>query len=129
MFKEKCWTLLGFKFGKFLIGYLKFSSEGENHSVEFDWKIGLSKFLLGWFHTHPSNTSLVPSQEDCKTSRGWVRALAKPIICGIMYENSYSKFSYFSVYVFKRFSNQIAYQPILKSYLFKRKIYFGILEN
>lgn len=114
MFKETCWFLFGIKLGPFYIGKLQFHSRGEECSVEFDWEKGLSKFLLGWFHTHPHQVSLSPSGEDQKTMRAWVRTLEKPLICGIINESGEQK-----SYLFKRDKNKkIVYQS-LKTKLLK----------
>lgn len=106
-FRERCWFIYGFWLGSIAIGWLKYNSIGENQSVEFDWKKCLSKFIIGWFHTHSNQLELVPSEEDKKTMRSWVRSLNKPLICGIMYDNKKK-----CCYLFKRWPeyNKILYE-------------------
>lgn len=128
-FKERCWIVYGFWIGPFVIGKLKYLSEGETCSVDFDWQKGLSKYVLGWFHTHPESVSLSPSNEDIKTMKSWVRTLERPLICGIMYDNKKMKreLLWRSCYLFKRWPNKnVYYQPIMKDKLFKN-FYIGKL--
>lgn len=126
MFKEKCWFLYGIQIGRFVIGFLKYDSQGEECFVEFDWKKGLAKFLIGWFHTHPTGVSLSPSSDDQKTMRSWVRTLEKPLVCGIMHENKKLK-----CYLFKRktrSSTDIVYQYMTWDKLFKN-FYIGVKQR
>ena len=83
-FKERCWTIYGFITNSIIIGFLKESSINrtrKTNSVEFGWEKNLSKFVIGWFHTHNNDIALKPSQEDEKTMRSWVRSFNKPFIC------------------------------------------------
>ncbi|MDD5649834.1 MAG: hypothetical protein PHF86_05340 [Candidatus Nanoarchaeia archaeon] len=127
-FKERCWTLYGFKIGKFIFGWLKYLDEGEEFAVEFDWRKGLSKFIIGWFHTHPTTVTLNPSKEDKKTMRSWVRTLERPLICGIMYDHKKRReFLWRNCYLFKRWpGGNVNYQPIMRDKLIKH-FYIGIL--
>jgi hypothetical protein len=111
MFKEQCWIIYGIKLGAYYFGLLKYESEGEVCSVEFNWKKGMNRFLLGWFHTHPSHIDLLPSEEDSKTMRSWVRSLEKPLLCGIRHGLIYN------VFEFKRWGQPIYYQCLSKSKL------------
>jgi hypothetical protein len=122
MFFEQCWFLWGFKIGPFLIGWTTYHSIGETCSVEFDWEKGLSKFLLGWFHTHPKEISLEPSQEDQKTMRAWVRTLERPLICGIKHETRYQ------TYLFKRNQDKKIVYNQLKSKMIKT-MFIGIMKS
>jgi len=128
MFKERCWFLYGFKIGRIVIGWLKYHSEGETASVEFDWEKGLNRFLLGWFHTHSDSFGLRPSSEDAKTMRAWVRTLERPLICGIMHEQKRKKeFLWRVCYLFKRWpGKKVNYQPIMSDKLLKN-FYIGLL--
>jgi hypothetical protein len=129
-FKEKGWFLYGFIIKRLIIGFMIFDNEGEPHSVEFDWKKGLAKFLIGWFHSHPRTAPLRPSTEDQRTMRSWVRALDKPLICGIIYTQRTKKDSMWrSCYMFKRWPDgSVGYRPVSKSKLFKN-LYIGILDS
>jgi len=127
-FKERCWTLYGFKIGRLVLGWLKYLNEGEEYAVEFNWQKGLSKFVLGWFHTHSKTFALRPSEEDKKTMYSWVRTLERPLICGIMYDQKKGReFLWRNCYLFKRWSdNSINYQPIMIDKLIKH-FYIGII--
>jgi len=132
LFKEKCWFLYGIKIRNITIGYLKYSALGDSVSVEFDWKKCFSKYLLGWFHTHSTYSSLYPSFEDIRTSRSWVRTLERPLVCGIMYEHKTISKMQHSSYIFKRlypdkgtyckYPSEIYCEPI-SSWLLYKKIY------
>lgn len=130
-FKEKDWFLYGFIIKRLIIGFMIFDKEGEPHSVEFDWKKGLAKFLIGWFHSHPRTAPLRPSTEDQRTMRSWVRALDKPLICGIIYtQRKKIDSTWRSCYIFKRWPDEdrsVGYKPISRSKLIKN-LYIGILD-
>lgn len=81
---EQCWFLRGVKIGPIYIGYLRFHSAGEESSVKFDWeKAYQDKYLLGWYHSHPIDSFVYPSNRDHKTARSWAVSLDRDILCGI----------------------------------------------
>jgi hypothetical protein len=82
-FKERCYFLYGIQlFGNF-IGVLRYHSQGTRDSVSFDPKGMLSKFFLGWFHTHPKGNPLF-SERDESTLWAWVTAEGRDFICGVI---------------------------------------------
>lgn len=122
MFKEKCWFVYGLTIGPFVLGKLVYVSEGEAHCVEFDWEKGLSKFLIGWFHTHPKNCSLSPSSEDERTMKSWVRTLERPLLCGITHNDLLD----LNCFIFKRWpAKKVNMKPLKKSKLYKH-FFIGI---
>ncbi len=84
-FKEECWIIYGVKIGKKYYGYQVFESEGSPASVDFNWeKVFRDKDkIIGFNHTHPGGMNL-PSDTDDFTMTGWVKALGKPLLCGIV---------------------------------------------
>jgi len=82
-FVEECWFIYGIKFfGKF-VGFRVYHSSGTPGSVEFKWEKALSKFLIGWVHTHPSGITHVSDTDD-RTMRGWCIGLGKPLLCVVV---------------------------------------------
>lgn len=122
-FKEKCWFVYGIIIFRLAIGKLVYSSEGKAHSVEFDWEKGLSKILIGWFHSHPQGCGLYPSFDDERTMKSWVRTIERPLICGIMHkQREHGVFCY----LFKREANKkVTFKPI-RFKLFKN-FFIGIV--
>jgi len=81
---EKCYFIIGFCIWKFYVGFLRYHSIGENASVDFDFEAVMAqKCLLGWYHSHPEDIK-EPSETDDKTMGTWVRAMGKPLLCGII---------------------------------------------
>ena len=113
---EECWIIYGFRFNDDLYGYLAYESEGGFASVDFDWrKIFKNKDkIIGFNHTHPGMSNL-PSDIDEVTMIGWVKALGKPLICGIkgdtqamyLYERCSDKKVRWHLVPFKRVGNFI----------------------
>jgi len=83
-FNEECWIIYGYKWGGSMYGLMKYESEGSPGSVDFNWQkvVQDAKKILGFNHTHPSGYSS-PSDIDDNTMIGWVKALGKPLLCGI----------------------------------------------
>jgi len=83
-FKEECWIIYGVKVGKKYYGRLVYESKGSPGSVDFDWEkvIRHRDSIIGFNHTHPGSMNL-PSDTDDFTMTGWVKALGKPLLCGI----------------------------------------------
>lgn len=79
---EQCWFIFGKWFNKHVIGFLKYSSEGNPASVSFNWSDAAKKDLIGFHHTHPENCLWFSFRDD-KTMKAWVRAEGKPLICGV----------------------------------------------
>ncbi len=84
---ENCWIIYGKKYCKWIYGRLIYESTGGPGSVDFDWEkvIRDRNKIVGFNHTHPSNI-MEPSSLDDKTMTGWVKALGKPLLCGIKSE-------------------------------------------
>lgn len=102
--REECWFLYGIRIGAWYIGFLRHHSIGEWASVEFDWEKALeSRFLLGWFHSHPDGIT-TPSSTDHKTMRSWVRTVERPLICGIYCEGISRAYMFLRKSMDKKFS-------------------------
>ena len=86
---EKCWILVGKKYGifwkaKILEGV---ETEGSPTRVHFDAndviEIEESKSnIIGFMHTHP-NFSAHPSSIDDSTMGAWINCFGKPLLCAI----------------------------------------------
>jgi hypothetical protein len=96
-FVEQCWFLYGIRLGRLYLGFLRYHSEGTAASVDFDWEKALSPLQMGWFHSHPGVKFLTPSSRDNKTMRGWVKARAKPLLCGIFCQGEQKCYCYYKV--------------------------------
>ena len=83
-FNEKCWIIYGKRHCKWVYGKLAYESTGGPGSVNFDWEkvIRERDKIIGFNHTHPGG-SPSPSHLDDRTMTGWVKAIGKPLICGI----------------------------------------------
>lgn len=83
-FNENCWIMYGFRRKGYLYGVMIYESEGGPGSVGFNWQkvVQRAKKIIGFSHTHPGGFSQ-PSTLDDFTMKGWVKALGKPLICGI----------------------------------------------
>jgi len=83
-FNEECWIIYGVRVKKTLLGYMSYESEGSPASVDFNWEkvFQFKDKIIGFNHTHPSGME-TPSSIDDTTMIGWVKALGKPLICGI----------------------------------------------
>jgi hypothetical protein len=85
-FIERCWFIYGFRLGNLFLGIIIKHSQGEIANVKFNWeKIYDSKYLLGFFHTHPDGM-LGYSDTDYRTMRAWVSCMGQDLICGIWNE-------------------------------------------
>lgn len=107
-FQEECWIIYGFETNKYMYGFLNYESIGSFGSVNFDWEKIFSrrKHLLGFLHTHPSGIK-DPSGIDYKTMCSWVKALGKPLICGIKCDHN------INFYQFERIhQNEILYYKL-----------------
>jgi proteasome lid subunit RPN8/RPN11 len=102
-FKENCWIIYGFRTKKYLYGFLIHEAIGTPGSVNFDWEkvFKRRKIFLGVHHTHPDNYC-TPSSTDNTTLIGWVKALGKPIVCGIKTFMPESKSYATLLYVYRR---------------------------
>lgn len=98
---EECWIIYGKRYCKWIYGKLVYESTGGPGSVDFDWDkvIRNRNKIIGFNHTHPSNV-IDPSSLDDMTMTGWVKALGKPLLCGI--KSRVQKF-----YLYKRGKDQI----------------------
>lgn len=94
-FREQCWILKGKKFKNRYVGTLSYQGEGDMASVDFDWRKATSTNVLGFYHTHPSGLQ-TPSTRDDRTMGALVRAEGRPLLCGILTEESDN------CYVYKR---------------------------
>jgi hypothetical protein len=80
---EHVWFIYGLWIGSLFLGFKKYSGEGKEASVDFDWEKGTNPFVLGWTHTHPGKYGTNPSETDHKTMRSWVRGLGHSMISSI----------------------------------------------
>jgi len=86
-FFEKCWFIYGIKIKKIYIGIIVKHSNGKRAGVKFNWKkIYNSKYLIGFFHTHPGH-NIRYSCTDRDTMNAWVFCLWRDLICGIWSED------------------------------------------
>jgi len=83
-FNEECWIIYGYEWAGDKYGLMVYESKGGPGSVDFNWEnvIKNAKILQGFNHTHPENFT-TPSALDDKTMKGWVKALGRPLLCGI----------------------------------------------
>jgi len=101
-FVENCWFIYGLKIKKFYIGFVVKHSTGEASGVEFDWKkIYDSKYLIGFFHTHPRDV-MGYSITDDTTMKAWVSCMWRDLICGIWNETRTQA----ACYLFKKNKSQ-----------------------
>ncbi|MGD8626628.1 MAG: Mov34/MPN/PAD-1 family protein [Anaerolineae bacterium] len=82
---ETCYILIGMRRGRIWYGRLRQRSEGEPHTVAFDWAWVLDREarygdVAGFHHTHPPGLP-APSARDQRTMRAWVSCLGKPLLC------------------------------------------------
>jgi len=82
---EECWVLLGQRRGRVWRARCATYSEGDAATVEFDANAVLQREekrgdVVGFLHTHPTTVAR-PSQRDLQTTRGWVGAFGKPLLC------------------------------------------------
>lgn len=83
---ENCYFLFGIKILWFRIGRIVYHSKGGPASVDFDWKkVYNSRWLLGFYHTHPGNL-IHYSDRDKRTMGAWVSCCWRDLICGIWNE-------------------------------------------
>jgi hypothetical protein len=92
-FVEECWFVYGIRIFRRFIGFRVYHSSGTPSQVQFSWEKALSKFLIGWVHTHPKGHTHV-SYTDDKTMRGWTLALGKPLLCGVVCDGSHRGWQY-----------------------------------
>lgn len=95
-FNEECWIIYGSIHCKWACGKLIYESSGGPGSVDFNWEkvIKDRHKIIGFNHTHPKWAEF-PSSIDEWTMTGWVKALGKPLLCGIKSDKQ-------NFYVFKR---------------------------
>ena len=108
LFREQCWLIKGFKTKTHYIGILSYQGEGDISSVDFDWRKATSKNILGFYHTHPSGLQ-TPSSRDDRTMSALVRAEGRPLLCGILTDDSNN------CYVYKRAEDRTIEDVKLKS--------------
>lgn len=94
-FIEECWFIYGVRVAGLFIGFPVYHSAGTSGSVEFSWEKALNPRLIGWIHTHPKGFGPRPSETDNSTMRGWVRGVARPMICGILCNGTQGWFDYY----------------------------------
>lgn len=91
-FAEEVWFLYGIRVGSLYTGYLVHQGEGSAAHVEFDWsraffkKVGVGESnarLIGFYHSHPGGHPS-PSGTDISTMDSWVKAMGRPMLCGII---------------------------------------------
>jgi len=83
-FCEESWIIYGFPFQDHLFGLSIWESEGSPGNVDFNWQKVFKKHkkIIGFIHTHPDGF-YIPSSTDDNTMIGWVKAMGKPLLCGI----------------------------------------------
>jgi len=86
-FCEESWIIYGLPFKDSLYGISIWESEGSPGNVDFNWQKVFKehKKIIGFIHTHPSGF-FTPSATDDNTMIGWVKAMGKPLLCGIKSE-------------------------------------------
>jgi hypothetical protein len=82
---EECWLLVGQRRGRIWYARRIARSVGQPASVAFHGPDALAREerrgdLVGFYHTHPG-FSARPSRRDLDTTRAWVGALGKPLLC------------------------------------------------
>jgi hypothetical protein len=82
-FVEECWFIYGLKIKRYFIGIKLYHSSGTPGGVRFDWSKCLSKFFIGWLHSHPSGVSHVSDTDDL-TMNGWAIGLGRPLLCAVV---------------------------------------------
>ena len=122
-FREKCWILIGKRYKNRYVGLLHYQGEGDPSSVDFDWRKSTSKNVLGFYHTHPSGLQ-TPSTRDDRTMGALVRAEGRPLLCGILTNNSNN------CYVYKRLEDRSIGEVKLKNVrLIGRKFFTATVED
>ena len=113
MFREDCWFIHGFNFGKYYVGILRYHSSGEIATVDFDWKkVFNSKTFLGWYHSHPGEKNLIPSSTDNKTLRSWIKASSRTFLCGIKCCGEHRCYCYYGRWLEVKRETSVFYKAI-----------------
>lgn len=88
---EEFGVITGFWLGPLFFGAANkdIPQKGAADSVEFAWK-GVDVIedcypgmVKGFYHTHPSDTTIGISQRDAKTMAAWIVSLGHPLFCMI----------------------------------------------
>ena len=82
---ERCWTLVGTCESGVWHAAKRRRISGKLASVVVDWEWTLKREerrgdVIGFAHTHPSGTGMMPSERDIRTLRAWRIALGKPLL-------------------------------------------------
>lgn len=139
-FKEEVWFLYGIKINRLIIGFLLYQNSGTTCGVEFNLDkafFGMSNilrrllplnkkkcdpWLRGFYHTHPGGDPL-PSPIDDRTMSGWVKAMGRPMLCGIISGKNQGCFKYLKI------SNcPGVFYVSVDSILIKRRLFFGLTK-
>ena len=106
-FYEECWIIYGYKWRGRIYGWMKYESKGSPGSVDFNWKKDIlnAKKILGFSHTHPGGFPS-PSDIDDNTMIGWVKALGKPLLCGIESKGI------LRIYLYERINGKVEFREL-----------------
>ncbi len=90
-----------------MYGLLKYETEGTPGSVDFPWQkiVASAKRILGFSHTHPGGFPS-PSMVDDNTMIGWVKALGKPLLCGIESKDL------LKIYLYERVNKKVEFREL-----------------
>ena len=94
-FVEECWFIYGLRLGTVYLGFLKYHSKGTSGSVDFDWHKALAPLFIGWYHSHPGQKFLTPSDRDNRTMKSWIIGMFEPRLCGIFCDGEQRCYCYY----------------------------------
>lgn len=113
-FCEECWIMYGFRILDNLYGIRIWESMGSPGSVDFNWQKIFKEHqkIIGFIHTHPKG-HFIPSSIDDTTMSGWVKAMGKPLLCGIESEGI------IAMYLYWKQEDKVIYQEVTFNEIYK----------
>jgi len=123
-FYEECWILYGFRIEDSLYSIRIWESMGDPGSVDFNWEKIFKEHrkITGFIHTHPDGDH-TPSPTDDTTMSGWVRAMGKPLLCGIESEGI------LTMYLYWKQEGNIVYKEVNFNELYKDILHIKVDKN